>query len=460
MSPRVVIVGAGITGLAAAHRIITDHPKTKLVVLEAASKAGGRLVTTPLLDLPIDEGADAFLIRVPWALELFREIGVEEELVSPKARNASIWLDNSLKPLPVPNFLGIPLNPEEITSDLLTQSELKKLTANSSVTNKLPKNLSIDDDLSVGQVVRSCIGDGVLERLVDPLLGGINAGQADNLSCAVMAPQLLYAARHPDGLLPVLQKIHQETVPTDPIFNAHPRGMSYLIDQLVKNLDSSLRLDWPVQSLTAKNQRWELHSENGTELADVVILTTPAAVTAKLLSEISPSVASTLAAISHASVSIATFVYKQSDTPLPKDQSGFLIPRNSGMMMTACSYSSNKWDHLNNGDYSVLRVSTGRIDDNRQAELDDSSLMSALQNDLATTTGIRTQPSATRLTRWPKALPQFLPGHQTQMTEISRQLKEEAAGITLAGNHRNGVGIPACIKSSNEAISTIVDRLD
>lgn len=459
MSRRVVVVGAGITGLAAAHRIAVDHPATQLVVLEAATRAGGRLVTSPIVGLPVDEGADSFLVRVPWATDLFAEAGLGGELVAPRARTASVWLDGALRPLPSPNVLGVPLDPSTVADGVLDPSDLERLAGDGRADGGLPAGAGADRDLSVGQVVRTCVGDAVFERLVDPLLGGVNAGRADDLSCTVMAPQLLEGARHPDGLLASLREAQQRTNPAAPVFNTHPAGMGHLANRLSERLGSALRLGCSVRSLTADGPRWVVHSDAGDETADAVVLAVPAAAAASLLSGLCPTVADTLAGIEHASVSIATFAYRRSDAPVSGDQSGFLVPRSAGMMMTACSYSGSKWAHLDDGRHSVLRVSAGRIDDRRPDGLDDDALVAALAADLAITVGVEAPPVAVRVGRWPDALAQFRPGHRARMAEAAKQLDDEVPGVVVAGAHHRGVGVPACVGSGTEAVAALAGHL-
>lgn len=459
MNRRVVVVGAGITGLTAAYRIAVDHPTTQLVVLEAATRPGGRLVTSSLVGLPVDEGADAFLVRVPWAADLFTEAGLGAELVAPRARKASVWLDGALRPLPSPNVLGVPLDPTTVADGVLDPSDLKRLIDNSQPKGELSVSTEVDGDLSVGQVVRSSAGDAVFERLVDPLLGGINAGRADDMSCAVMAPQLLEGARHPNGLLASLRETQQQTDPTAPVFNTHPAGMGHLAERLADHFRGVLRLNCPVRSLTAEGRRWVVRSATGDETADAVVLATPATTAADLLSGLCPPVADTLARIEHASVSMATFVYRRSDAPVPDGHSGFLVPRSAGMIMTACSYSGSKWTHLDDGQHSVLRVSAGRVDDQRPGRLDDNTLVASLAAELAITVGIEAPPVAVRVSRWPAALAQFRPGHLARMADATEQLKDDVPGVVLAGAHHRGVGVPACVKSGTEAVTALASRL-
>ncbi|MBC8363570.1 MAG: protoporphyrinogen oxidase [Actinobacteria bacterium] len=447
---RIIVVGAGITGLTTAHRLLTDLPDVDLVVLEAGASPGGLIRTSPFAGLPVDEAADSFLVRVPWALDLCTELGLDDELVAPHARTATVWLDGTHRPLPSPNVLGIPLDPNSVEEGLLPPEDLERLTGAGLPDAPLP-----DGDLTVGQVVRSCVGDAVFERLIDVLLGGVNAGRADDMSCGVMAPQLLAAARSPEGLLTALRSIHAQADPAAPVFNAHPSGMGHLVDTLAGRLGNRLRLRSRVTGLGRSDAGWLVGTTGGVELADAVVLAVPAFVAADLLTPVQAEAADHLARVPYASVSLAAFAYRHHDLEVPGDQSGFLVPRDAGLFMTACSYAGSKWAHLGTGDRVLLRVSAGRFDDLRHAEMDDGALERALADDLAETLGVEAPPDAVRVSRWPRSLPQFAPGHADRMAAIDDRLAAAAPGITVAGAFRHGVGIPACIRSGNEAAAAV-----
>ena len=458
----VVVVGAGVSGLTAAHRLASIAPGVKVTVLEATDRAGGKVQSGPLDDptldgFIVDEGADAFLRRVPWALELCTDLGLEEELVSPTARQASLWRYGALRPIPNPNVLGIPLDPRSVDPNLLDRAALARLAEDGRPEQKLS-----DGDLAVGTVVRSCVGDQVFEHLVDPLLGGINAGRADHLSCAVMPPQLLNAARSPDGLLAVLRKTVGDTNPSAPIFATPSGGMGRLIETLLERLaEAGIRVatDSPTTHLERNKDGWLVHEPNNIHRADAVILAAPSHVVTDLIAPHAPSAGDSLGRWEHASVVLATFVFDRLDLDVDYEQSGFLVGRDEGLLMTACSFVNSKWAHFDHPERTLLRVSCGRIDDRRPLGLDDTALVEALRADLATTLGVEAPPTAIRVRRWPRSLVQFPVGHIDRLAEVDNSLVGEAPGLLVAGAIRYGVGIPACIRSGNEVADAAVDRL-
>jgi len=461
---RVVVVGGGITGLTAGYRLAIDHPDIDVTVLEASARPGGNLHTGPLDDpaldgLPVDAGADAFLVRVPWALDLCVELDLDDELVSPSARRASLWLDGALWPIPSPNVLGVPLDPDTVAVGLLEPADLDLLDGDGVATVPLVEAATLGthadgtrDDVSVGAAVRACVGDQVFERLVDPLLGGINAGLADDLSCATMAPQLLAAALSSEGLLAGLRRAMAGSDPTAPVFHAPAGGMGRLVEALATALGHRLHTGEPVTGLTrGTGNGWLVDTPTGTYATDAVILAVPAHVAATLVAPHSDGAGSVLAGWRHASVALATIAYDRTDLEVPADQSGFLVGRGEGLLMTACSFAGSKWAHLDHPERTLLRVSCGRIDDERPTGLSDDELVTALRADLATTLGIEAPPTAVRLGRFSDSLVQFPVGHADRIAELDRLLEGATPGLLVAGTVRTGVGIPACIRSGTEA---------
>ncbi|MCP4851514.1 MAG: protoporphyrinogen oxidase, partial [Actinomycetia bacterium] len=398
-------------------------------------------------------------------------LGIDNELVSPSARKASLWLDDALWPIPSPNVLGVPLDPRTVAPGLLAPADLERLAGDGvpdvPIGGTLDGARGTSGDLSVGAVIRACVGDRVFERLVDPMLGGINAGRADDLSCAVMAPQLLAPARSTEGLLAGLRRT--AAAPAAPVFNSPAAGMERIVEALVAVLEDRLRTGSPVTRLdrapdgdTSDRQvaGWVATTASGTYRADAVVLAVPAHVAATLVAPHSSDAGQFLAGWRHASVALATFAFDRADLEVPADQSGFLVGRatNQGPspLMTACSFAGSKWAHLDHPERTVLRVSCGRIDDKRPAGLTDDELIAALRADLATTLGVEAPPTAIRLERFPDSLVQFPVGHIDRITALDSLLDDATPGLLVTGTVRNGVGIPACIRSGTEAAEAAV----
>lgn len=452
---KAVVVGGGISGLVAAYRLLDDG--IDVTLLEADDRAGGKILTTPFAGLPaVDCGADAFLARVPDAVELCRELGFGDELISPAAGNAYIWTTGALRPIPTPNFLGVPLD-----ADALRASNIVDDAAVDAIAVDLARDTDDgmpEGDESLGSLVRRRLGDQILERLVDPLLGGIYAGDADRLSLHAGAPQIAAAARRDASLVRALRDMQREAAaaappgPPKPVFFAPPDGMSRLVRELEQRLGERVRCGSPVTSIERDGERWRVDGHD----ADAVVIATPAFVTAQLLHDIAPRASALAASIDYAGVVLVTFAFERRSVARPLDASGFLVPKTERRLLTACSWSSTKWAHLSLDDRVVMRASAGHYGNERALELDDDALVAAMLDEIGESTGVDGEPIEVRVTRWPRSFPQYTPGHLDRVGEIDAALATEAPGVALVGAAYRGIGIPACVGNATRVARTVV----
>jgi oxygen-dependent protoporphyrinogen oxidase len=423
----VAVVGGGITGLAAAYEAMLGGADVTLY--EASDRLGGKIVTGSFDGRPVDAGPDAFLARVPHAVELCRELGLGDELVAPAAGSASVWTRGALRALPEGLVLGVPTDVLGLARSGILSA---RGVARAGLDLVLPQS-RFGDDPSVGEVVSARFGREAAERLVEPLLGGIHAGRIDRLSMASTAPQLAAAVGRHRSLLRGLRGVPASL--DGPVFNSLRGGMARLVERLEEVLrEGGVRfcLGAAVDSLPD---------------ADRVVVALPAARSAALLSSASPAAAAELAAIEHASVTLVTLAYPA----LPLSGSGFLVPAVDGRLMTACSFGSNKWPHWAGDGRTVLRVSAGRAGDDRAMHLSDDEVVSALSSELGEAAGIASPPLAARVTRWVDGFPQYAPGHAARVARIESALATDAPHVRVAGAALHGVGIPACIASGRAA---------
>lgn len=452
---RAVVVGGGISGLAAAHKLAEDgHDVT---VLEADDRLGGKIRTTEFAGRPVDEGPDAFLARIPHAVDLARRVGLGDELVSPGTGSASLWLGGGLKPIPAGLVLGVPVDFEPLAaSGVLSEAGLARARQEPD----LPGD-PVTDDVTIGDLIRRRYGPEVHERLVDPLLGGINAGRTEELSLDVGAAQLAAVARRSASLTEGLraQRLATPPDPSQPVFYAPRRGMGSLVDALTASLrgfGADVRLGTPVFALERRADRWLVVAMDGTVFdADAIVLATPAFVSAPLLHPFSPVAADALRAITYASVALVTLSYPSAAFGQTFPGSGFLVPRTEGRMLTACSVFSNKWPHLAVDGEVVVRASVGRSGDDRALGLDDAALVDQVHDELAEMLGLAASPDATRVSRWMASFPQFPAGHLRAMDALEDTLRDDAPGIVVTGAYLRGVGIPACIGTARAAATTV-----
>ena len=443
----VTVVGAGITGLTAAlHLHDHGHP---VQVLEASDRIGGLLRTSPLAGRRVDEAADAFLIRRPEAVALCRRLSIDGELVHPAARSASVFADRRRHPLP-PQVMGVPTDLRAVAaSGLLDRAGLERLRQDVDQ----PAAALTGPDTTVGHEIERRLGRPALERLVGPLVGGINAGDPDRLSLATVVPQLDAAARdveHPSLIEACRAQVSRArasgTDPAAPIFAAHPRGMAHIVDALAAALPAgTVLLSSPAESIEGPT-----------------VLAVPPAAAARLLGETPAAVAADhLSAIESASVALVTLAVPANSVDTDPGSSGFLVARDQGTLITACTFLSDKWAHLAPcGDGSqgtvLLRASVGRHGDERLADVDDDVLVTSVLEDLARTAALDAEPIEVRISRWPRSFPQYAPGHAERMAEAHADLRQNLPGVAVAGMAVQGVGIPACIASAHAAAEAAV----
>ena len=454
------VVGGGISGLAAAWAGMQQD--ADVVVLEAADTPGGKLRTSPVAGIEIDEGADAFLARVPEAVGLCEELGLGTELVSPATGTAYVWSDGALRRLPPEQLLGVPTDLDAVeASGILSAAGVERARADLTAPDDRPAG-----DEAIGTLIRRRLGDEVLDRLVAPLLGGIWAGDCDRLSLRVAAANLA-AARDRDaslvrGAAALRAEATEHGAADRPVFLAPRGGVARLVDALAERLGERLRCGAPVIGLEPDVVGWRLATgeaggpaarRHPAVRADRVVLATPAHVTAPLLASLAPEVAAFLSGIDYASVVLAVLVVPRDGIDHPLDGSGFLVPQSSGRLLTACSWMTSKWAHLGVDPSTViLRASAGRAGDERALASTDHELVAALLEDLRDTMGLHTAPTEVRVSRWERSFPQPRPGHLDALATAERALADRAPGLAVAGAWALGVGIPACIRAAGRAV--------
>jgi oxygen-dependent protoporphyrinogen oxidase len=437
---RYAVVGGGITGLAAAWELARRAPGDEIVVHEPGV-LGGKLRTTAFAGRLVDEGADAFLARVPEGRQLCDELGLGGELVSPATPVAYVAAGDRLHRLPSGLVLGVPTDAGALRGSPLLGGEAADRVAAEPALPGEP--LAEHDDPSVGALIRRRFGDDVLEHLVDPLLGGINAGDSDRLSVRAAAPQLAAAAARSASIVEGLRAAPPVDDPTAPVFWALPGGMAALVDALVEALaEAGVRFT----SEAVADAR-----DLG---ADGVVVATPSAATAAIVRRAGAAHAGALLdGLGHSSPVLTTLSFRRADVAHPLDASGFLVPRSEGRLLTACSFATTKWAHLGAADPAtvVLRASAGRYGDERAADLDDDALLQTLLAELDHLLGLAGDPVGVRISRWTDGFPQYEPGHLDRVDALEADVAEHLPGVTLAGAAYRGIGIPACIRQGRQA---------
>jgi oxygen-dependent protoporphyrinogen oxidase len=455
--PRLAVIGGGITGLAAAWEAAGDD-SWAVTLLESSGRLGGKIRTSEFAGRSVDEGADAFLRRVPEALELCEELGLDD-LTSPALANARTWIDGELIPIPPGHVLGVPIDLDAIAPTGVLSPEGLARARQEEATD----SAAVRGDTSLGLLLRDRFGDEVVDRLVEPLIGGIYAGVLDEMSLDAAAPQIAPAAHRPGPISRNLAAARAaDPPPAGAVFAAPVGGMGQLIDALSDGIErrgARTLLDAPVAAIRIEDGQYVVDRTDGSaDSFEAVVVATPAAPAARLVNEMSPAAAALLDTIASSSVVLVTLAFDERAVGGSLDSSGFLVPRTApDVRITAASWFTSKWAHLDEGDGQViLRVSLGHAGDSTAIDLSDEEIVATVAADLATTMGIVSPPSEVRISRWRDGFAQYGVGHHDLVERIEAALTLDAPRVICAGAAFRGIGIPACIRQGRLAARQVM----
>lgn len=446
---RVVVVGGGISGLAAAwFAAAAGHDVT---VLEAAPQVGGKLRVEEVAGVPVDVGAEALLTVRPEGVDLLAAAGLAADRIAPRTSAAQVRAAGRNHPLPGGTMLGIPSGAEAVrASGVLSEAGLAAVAAEP----ELPPLPPLTGDVAVGRLVRDRLGAEVHDRLVEPLLGGVYAGRADELSLRATMPALAAGLEAGGSLIAAAAAATgARKAPADGVFTTVRGGLGRLPGALVAAGGFAVETGVTVRDVRRTETGFAIERARGVDVSvlasDAVIVAVPAAKAARLMRSVAPAAASELAGIQSASMAIVTFAFDAVSLPAG---SGLLVGAGERLATKAITISSQKWP-LETG-MSLLRASVGRVGENAALHLDDRDLVSLVHRELGPLLGIRAAPIDALVTRWGGGLPQYAVGHVERVARI-RAAVDAVPGLAICGAAYDGVGIPACIASARQA----TDRL-
>ncbi|MGW1496289.1 protoporphyrinogen oxidase [Streptomyces sp. NPDC002402] len=451
----VVVVGGGIAGLAAAHRLLDSG--VRVTLLEATDRLGGKLETGEIEGAPVDLGAESMLARRPEAVELARAVGLADRLQPPATATASVWTRDALRPMPKGHVMGVPGDPAALAG-LLSPEGVARIARERDLA---PAELG--DDVAVGAYVAERLGREVVDRLVEPLLGGVYAGDAYRISMRAAVPQLFEAAKTHDSLLDGVRDIQAKASAQQaagPVFMGIEGGIGMLpgaVADAVRARGGEIFLETPVLGMTRGAQGWEIRTDQSVIAADAVVLATPAWSASALLASECPAAAAELGQVEYASMALVTMAFRRTDLAGMPDGSGFLVPPVDGHTIKASTFSTRKWGWVDQAspDLFVLRTSIGRYGEEEHLHREDAELVGVSLSDLGEATGLAARPVATEVTRWIGGLPQYPVGHLTRVARIREEVAK-LPGLRVCGAAYDGVGIPACIASARRAADEIL----
>jgi len=454
--PQVVIVGGGVSGLATAHYIHSHlGPDVQLTVVEAGPRLGGKVANQQFSGHLVDTGPDAVLVRAPAMAALLEDLGLGDQIVAPAGLGAHVWSRGKLRRLPTGTLFGVPdrLIPL-MRSGLMSPSGL----ARAALDLVLPRRHTSSADPSIADLVTPRLGSQVFDRLVEPLLGGVHAGRAAELSARSTVPDIVALARKNRSLYLGLRKMRRHAPPSTgaPVLVTLNGGLGRLVETLVARLGGDdLRVDSEVRAIERVGDQYRVKLADGQNIAaDAVVLATPAYATAGLIADLAPDAATVMAEIPYVDVATIWLSYPRSAMGRALDGTGFLVPPEEGRLMVGCTWSSAKWPHLADDNLVLIRCMVGRRGDRRWLDMDDDTMVRRLHEELVEAMGLTAGPDHQSIQRWPLAMPQYLVGHQDRLDALDAAI-HHLPGLYLTGAAYRGVGLASCVADAKRTAQDV-----
>lgn len=466
---RVVVIGGGIAGLSAAYTLakqaIADHRPLEISVLEAGGSWGGKITTSREGGFVIEGGPDTFLASKPWGAALCRELGLERRLMgtNPQEKRTYVLHRGRLELLPDGLTMMIPTRfGPMLRTGLLSWPQKARM----GLDFFLPAR-ALNGDESLGEFVSRRLGRAAYERLIEPLMSGIYAGDGDSLSLQATFPYLRELELKYGGLvkgaLEMRKRLGQKKTPgSRSAFLTPLTGLAEIVEALVERLELygvSLCLGTAARRVQALRPGYRVEFSDRPPLtADGIILATPAYVSGALLRDVDPHLAGELEDIPYASTATVSLAYRAQDLPRPLDGYGYIIPRREGRRALACTWTSTKFPHRAPEGFALLRVFAGRAGQEQGLPQDEEALLDLAREELRLTLGIEAAPLLWRAYFWERAMPQYNLGHPQRLERIEAGLGR-LPGLALAGNGYRGIGIPDCIHSGELAAERVLEEI-
>jgi oxygen-dependent protoporphyrinogen oxidase len=467
---KVIVVGGGIAGLAAAHRFIEQSrgqgPAVEVTLLEAKNRLGGTIATERVDGFFIEAGPDSFLSEKPWALALAQRLGLGGQLVgtNDRYRRTFVVHRGQLHPLPDGFQLLAPTQFWSLATSRLFSWPGKLRMAMDLL---LPRGHHTQDE-SLAAFVTRRLGREALDRVAQPLVAGIYTADPEQLSVAATMPRFLEMERRDRSVILALWRSARRRPgshaggggPRWSLFVTLRNGMVELVHALSDRLPpGSVQLRSPVKTLRRADQRWRVITTDGSAFeADGVVLATEAHQTARIVAECDSALAALLKGIPYASSATVSLGYRREDVRHPLDGFGFVVPRIEARPILACTFSSVKYPHRAPAGHVLLRLFFGGAFQESILKRDDSEMIATGRAELESLLGIRAEPVIARVYRYPVSMPQYLLGHLDQIAAIEARLQHHG-GLKVAGSAYRGVGIADCVRSGEDAADQVLQAL-
>jgi oxygen-dependent protoporphyrinogen oxidase len=459
---RIVVIGGGISGLAAAHRLIELNPTTQVTLIEASARLGGTIRTDEREGFLLERGPDSFISEKPEAVALAKRLGIESRLIETNAKYRRSFIVRNGRLRPVPQGFQL-MAPSRIwpflTTDIFSLGGKARMAADLVLPRRTTNGVS---DESLSSFVRRRLGREALDRMAQPMVGGIYTADPETLSLRATLPRFLDMEReHRSLILAMLRKTRAQSGTSGArysLFLSFDQGMGVLVNALEQKLTQlDLRTNTEVQSLSRTAASWIIQTANGATLeADAVCLALPAYKAAELLKEISQPLVSDLKQIKYASTATINLAYRRAAIQHSLDGFGFVVPFIEKRSLIACSFSSVKFADRAPRDHVLLRAFVGGALQPDMFALDEDEMLKRVENDLRELLAITEKPLFTEVSKWKNSMPQYEVGHLDRVQSIENDVAQ-LPRLTLAGNAYRGAGIPDCIRSAEAAAERLVN---
>jgi oxygen-dependent protoporphyrinogen oxidase len=468
---RVVVIGGGITGLAAAYYLQKEQKNKELpleiTLVDAGKELGGKIKTEKVDGFTIEGGPDSFLGQKPWATELATELGIKDQLIgaNDEKRKTFVLVNGKLTPLPDGVMLIIPtkIMPFALSPLISWPGKIRM-----GMDLFIPPFQGKDDE-SVGDFIRRRLGTEALYKIAEPLMSGIHVSDPEKQSLLATFPRFRNIEQKHGSLIRGM--LAQKRAPHPPSNNHSKLNSLFIslksgVSQLINTLETSLNACQILKNTTvtaiypAANGKYSLELSNGDELlADAVVLAIPSFNAGNLIQDISPQLADLLASIPYVSTATISMAFKKSEITKPFSAFGFVVPSTEKRKISACTYSSIKFDDRAPEDHLLLRCFVGGPGKEEMVDLGDQELVEIARMELKDILGLEAEPVISRVYRWQKANPQYEVGHLERVKEIFEQCKATTPGIYLTGSAYEGVGIPDCVHQGQMTAEQIIQNL-
>ena len=460
----VVVIGGGIAGLTTAYELrkqaAADGRELRVCLVESAPRLGGKIAGDRDGGFLVEGGADSFITAKPWALELVRELGLEDHLVAANEAERTTYVLTGGRLVALPEGLQL-LVPQRWAPFL--RSPLLSWGAKLRVARErwVPPSHTEGDE-SVADFVRRRLGNEVLERLAEPLLAHIYVADVERMSLRATYPRLAEVVERHGSLLKAARAMRRrgKPGPPPPVFLTLRGGLGEIVERLAEHLPpESQRLGRSVRALEVTGDAgYAVHLDDGTALAArAVVLAVPAFAAAELADPLTGELARRLRAVRYVSLATLSLGYRRRDVAHPLAGYGFFVPRREQRTVLACTWTSSKFEGRASAEHVLLRVFLGGALQEDLLEYDDATLVRRVRDDLRDILGLGAEPVLERLYRWPRGYPQYDVGHRERVRAIEAALPPRLA---VAGSAYHGVGLPDCVRSARQAARRVLDGLE